>query len=426
MRRWITGILLLSLLAGGVHAATNVNEGDGTHVTPSGSGSSSGSVSGSNFTITNADPSVILDTTTATDTDFWVGIDEDAGGDDDDKFQIGTGSTPLTNEFLSFQTGDTTTQAVTLWDIGSLSTSLHLADVDVVHGVTTICPTNVAGRFGLVSGTNGGLAVRGLSDNASALGLLLNGIMVADPTDTVPAVQIRASVANGTGVADIAAAETAFQVSDSTGADDYLTVDGAGNLTLLGVLNMSPAAGDQWEINASAGSVLTIANATDSKAVLQFWLDYATYLPQTICTGTQRLTTGPDGRVRCETTRSTVWLQHSSSASTSSTFYVQPGGLQSTNEGNGDQWVTPSTCTAYNLTAEVVAAPGEGKSWQVCANVNGTAQQPCCQISNTNTQCSQRVQTGTLTGQQSFNWEFLAANSPAATSGQSVSMECEK
>jgi len=57
-----------------------------------------------NLTIQKADPTLVLDTLTATDTDFWLGVTEDAGGDDDDKFQIGDGTTPGTNPFLTIDT----------------------------------------------------------------------------------------------------------------------------------------------------------------------------------------------------------------------------------------------------------------------------------------------------------------------------------
>lgn len=57
-----------------------------------------------NQTITKADPAIILDSATATDTDFWMGVTEDAGGDDDDKFQIGDGATPGTNPFVTVLT----------------------------------------------------------------------------------------------------------------------------------------------------------------------------------------------------------------------------------------------------------------------------------------------------------------------------------
>lgn len=56
------------------------------------------------ITLTKADPALILNTTTATDTDFWLGVTEDAGTDDDDFFQIGDGTTPGTNPFLTIGT----------------------------------------------------------------------------------------------------------------------------------------------------------------------------------------------------------------------------------------------------------------------------------------------------------------------------------
>ncbi|MBU0570397.1 hypothetical protein KKB40_06525 [Patescibacteria group bacterium] len=63
------------------------------------------------------DPSLIFDVGTATDTDFWLGIVEDAGGDDDDYFQIGDGTIAGTNPFITINTngnigiGDTTPES---------------------------------------------------------------------------------------------------------------------------------------------------------------------------------------------------------------------------------------------------------------------------------------------------------------------------
>jgi len=54
------------------------------------------------ITISGADPALILDTTTATDTDFWIGVTEDAGGDDDDTFEIGKGTTKGTTSFFTW------------------------------------------------------------------------------------------------------------------------------------------------------------------------------------------------------------------------------------------------------------------------------------------------------------------------------------
>lgn len=54
------------------------------------------------FTINAADPSVIFDTTTATDTDFWIGVQEDASGDDNDTLQIGKGTVKGTTPFFTW------------------------------------------------------------------------------------------------------------------------------------------------------------------------------------------------------------------------------------------------------------------------------------------------------------------------------------
>ncbi len=56
------------------------------------------------LTFKKADPTLIFDVPTAGDTDFWAGVMDDAGGDDDDLFQIGDGTTPGTNPFLTIKT----------------------------------------------------------------------------------------------------------------------------------------------------------------------------------------------------------------------------------------------------------------------------------------------------------------------------------
>jgi hypothetical protein len=71
------------------------------------------------------DPSLIFDVTTATDTDFWLGVQDDAAGDDNDKFQIGDGTVPGTNPFVTIDTsgnvgiGQTTPTAKLEVEIGS-------------------------------------------------------------------------------------------------------------------------------------------------------------------------------------------------------------------------------------------------------------------------------------------------------------------
>src|SRR5690606_27801611 len=54
--------------------------------------------------LTGTDTSIIFDTRSSTDTDYWMGIIDDAGNDDDDIFSIGKGDVKGTNPFLSIDT----------------------------------------------------------------------------------------------------------------------------------------------------------------------------------------------------------------------------------------------------------------------------------------------------------------------------------
>jgi hypothetical protein len=82
-------------------------------VNPSGTGE---------LVVSAADPTLILDTTTATDTDFWFGVVEDASNDDNDYLRIGDGTTPGSNVFVTIDTNG-------LVGVGNLTPS-GLLDVD--------------------------------------------------------------------------------------------------------------------------------------------------------------------------------------------------------------------------------------------------------------------------------------------------------
>jgi hypothetical protein len=76
-------------------------------------------------------PSIIFDVASTTDTDYWLGVMEDAGGDDDDVFVIGDGTAPGVNSFFAINTsgnvGIGTTAPNNLLDIHSDSATAGLA-----------------------------------------------------------------------------------------------------------------------------------------------------------------------------------------------------------------------------------------------------------------------------------------------------------
>lgn len=170
------------------------------------------------------------------------------------------------------------------------SPAMQLADTDVVHGVTAIAATNVYTRMSINSGNDGGTFFTGFSDGAATGGMMIRGVNVADPTDTTPSVQIRGAVASGTGLADPAAAETVFQVSDATGADDFLTIVGSGDATFNADITSSDTDDLGWSIvdqtdnqacntgctnacvfgiqNASGVAVTNLVSCTDTTADL--------------------------------------------------------------------------------------------------------------------------------------------------------------
>ncbi len=61
-----------------------------------------GTLTTGTITISDTDPALILDPTTAGDTEFYFAINEDAGGDDNDTVSVGKGTTPGTTEFFTW------------------------------------------------------------------------------------------------------------------------------------------------------------------------------------------------------------------------------------------------------------------------------------------------------------------------------------
>jgi hypothetical protein len=104
---------------------------------------------------------------------------------------------------------------------GGTEPAFALSDGDIAHGLTTLAETDVSMHLGQISSTAGGSRITGLTDT-SGQALELRGVIGStDPTDTTPAVKIIGGKSNGsTGIADLGADETVFQVANTmNGAD---------------------------------------------------------------------------------------------------------------------------------------------------------------------------------------------------------------
>lgn len=106
-----------------------------TYALPDVSGTIAFTTNSSDITINKDDPTIIYDVVTATDTDFWAGVQDDAGSDDDDTYQIGTGTTPGSNTQLTL----TNAGALTIGTVNTGNGAVELA-----AGVWTPTSNNIA------------------------------------------------------------------------------------------------------------------------------------------------------------------------------------------------------------------------------------------------------------------------------------------
>ncbi len=121
--------------------------------------------------------------------------------------------------------------------LGATQSYNFYKDSDVAHGMTSPLDfTDAYGRITAISGTNGGLQIKGASDDAAGFGVAIVGIIgVADPTDTTPATSVQGLKKNGTSTQALGNAETVFQVFNASSALN--TVLGNGN---FGILDATP------------------------------------------------------------------------------------------------------------------------------------------------------------------------------------------
>ena len=143
----------------------------------------------------------------------------------------------------------------------SSDSSFALSDADVAHGLTELGETDAYFLARPISSTTGGTKLEAFSDTDAAALQIYGYIGSTDPTDTIAAIKLIGAKKNTTGVQDLAAAETVFQIAnnDDTAA---LTVYGNGSLSVPGAGSGS----ERFGINATAAgtSAVAIGNAASA------------------------------------------------------------------------------------------------------------------------------------------------------------------
>ncbi|MBU1151691.1 hypothetical protein KJ632_02580, partial [Patescibacteria group bacterium] len=140
-----------------------------------------------NLTIDKADPSIILNATTAGDTDFWISVVEDALGDDNDYLRIGDGATPGTNTMLSLDTTGKLGIGKDAPEVG-----LHLGSGSGSHSLTSNNDGFISGNLEVdgMGYLDGGLTAAGILDLtgsvlSGASPLIFEGLTANDYETTI-------------------------------------------------------------------------------------------------------------------------------------------------------------------------------------------------------------------------------------------------
>lgn len=186
--------------------------------------------SAGDITITKADPSVIFNVTTATDTDFWVGVQDDAGSDDDDTFQIGDGTTPGTNPFLTIDTsgnvGIRTTTPIARLDINLSTTSSVLGNtLDFIIGSNMTTANYHANLgFGRVATTSDKaptvVSFQTINATGGTYGDLVFGTRSVTTSTTAPTERMRIDNAGKVFINDTSNINMAIGLTINQGAND--------------------------------------------------------------------------------------------------------------------------------------------------------------------------------------------------------------
>lgn len=130
--------------------------------------------------------------------------------------------------------------------------SLAFQDTSVAHGMTTLAPTNVYGRFAIEDLSRGGLKIDSFSDAANGGEMILHPRIGANPV--VTPLLFRAGKTTGTTAENLADAEefAEFQKNDGT---TLITVFGNGDMVLADAASLT--------LHSTGASVDTILDEDD-------------------------------------------------------------------------------------------------------------------------------------------------------------------
>ena len=184
---------------------------------------------GGGLTITMDDPFVYFDPATASESEWWIGTNNDAGGDDNDNWEIRQSATPGTNVELyvqpdgdAFVTGDLTITGDDLF-MGTNTTGFILrADGTNYNPVAFTQSSDLAGFLSNETGT--GLVVFGTAPTlvtpalGAATATSINGLTITATGNTF-------NLAQGTGSLDVAAAKTVNIDQDLSVTTEAITLN---------------------------------------------------------------------------------------------------------------------------------------------------------------------------------------------------------
>jgi hypothetical protein len=277
-----------------------------------GTGSVVADLSGTgNMRLVGTDTSLIFDTKTATDTDFWMGIQDNAGGNDDDKLMWGDGTTAGSNIFMTLNTsgnlGIGTTGPLNKLDIlGNMALGTYA-------GVNT-APTNgliVSGSIG-IGLTDPGTYELNVSGQLNTTDLYIGGTQV-----TSTAVELNRLDGTTVTSGGIIFGNGTYLTNDVSS----LFWDNTNNILSIG--SSAPSGGGFFSVEASAGVLATGFYAGSSEYGMT--ADSGAGYLALIAGGTQTLFVDGDSQVGIGTTAPAYQLELSTDSAgkpTSNTWTV--------------------------------------------------------------------------------------------------------